>query len=86
MMMTTATANNGMGCQWIGPESRSPGTCTCTTLYRDSSYCEEHYGLVYKRGTALRKRHKDLRIVDMVRDWEDLMNEAVMELVAEGEL
>jgi hypothetical protein len=39
---------------------------------------------VYKEGSNLRTRHKDIRTVDKVRQVEQLMNEAIAELEAEG--
>jgi hypothetical protein len=40
--------------------------------------------MVYKQGTARAKRHKEIRTVDKVRIVESLMNEAILELEAEG--
>jgi hypothetical protein len=40
--------------------------------------------VVYQLGTARRKRHKELRVVDDIRIWESLFNEAVEQLEAEG--
>jgi hypothetical protein len=39
---------------------------------------------VYQKGTARAKRKKELRTVDKVRMVEELMNEAIAELEAEG--
>jgi hypothetical protein len=50
-----------------------------------SSYCEEHYPIVYQVGSGLRKRHKDIRVADSVWTLESLFHEAVAELEAEGE-
>lgn len=66
-------------CTYIGD-----GTgCTLECL-PGKSYCDQHYFLVYKQGTARAKRKKELSIVDKVRMVEDLLNEAVTELEAEG--
>jgi hypothetical protein len=50
------------------------------------SYCEQHYPLVYKAGSAQRKRHRDIRTANAVWDIESAFNEAVAELEAEGEI
>ena len=50
-----------------------------------SSYCEEHYPIVYNVGSGLRKRHKDIRVAEAVHTLESLFHEAVAELEAEGE-
>jgi hypothetical protein len=68
-------------CLWIGEDeycnnAEVPGR----------SYCEHHIWQVYQKGTALGKRKKDLRIVDRVRQLEQLMDEALQEMEAEGEL
>ena len=67
-------------CQYLGTATVR---CGCATL-AGASYCEEHYSIVYQRGTARARRHKELSIVDRVRVVEQLMNEAVAELEAEG--
>ena len=51
-----------------------------------SSYCAEHYPVVYAVGTGLRKRHKDIRRAESVHTLESLFHECVAELEAEGEL
>lgn len=58
-------------CQYLGPEydprtwhETHPGEPTpfCgAPVLEGKSYCEHHYHVVYNKGTALRKRHKDLR-------------------------
>lgn len=68
-------------CQWIG----SGEQCTHDAV-KGRSYCEHHVWRVYQKGTALGKRKKDLRTVDMVRFYEQLFNEAVEELELEDEL
>lgn len=73
-------------CQWIGPEQTGPvyrSTCTCPPL-AGRAYCEEHFAQVYQVGTALRKRHKDLRVANSVWDISSAFNEAVEELQDEG--
>ena len=56
--------------------------CTHTAL-PGKSYCELHYGLVYQKGTGVRRR-KDQRRAAAVWDLESAFNEAVAELEAEG--
>jgi len=68
-------------CQWIGENFRP--SCTCKVI-PGKSYCKDHVWLVYKEGTAQRKRKKDILMVDKVRLVEELMNEAIAELEAEG--
>jgi hypothetical protein len=41
---------------------------------------------MYQKGSALRKRKKDKRILDNKLDIESLFNEAVLELTAEGQI
>ena len=78
------------GCTYLGPaydprtDRGAPPYCGCKALVKDTLYCEEHYALMYVKGSALRKRHKDTRRADAVRLIESLFNEAVAELEAEG--
>lgn len=66
-------------CTYIG------AGCGCSKpALEGKSYCEEHYHLVYQKGTAHRKRHKDIRRAANIRMWESLLNEAVEELESEG--
>ena len=57
--------------------------CGCAVV-KGRSYCEEHLWLVYKQGSNLTTRKKDIRVAADVRLWESLFNEAVEELVDEG--
>ena len=77
--MTTHTTHDL--CQYIGTGTRP--TCTHTAL-EGQSYCAEHYALVYQKGTARGKRHKEVRVVNRVRLIESLFNEAIEQLEAEG--
>jgi len=72
------------GCQYIGNYSGLQPTC-CNTALKGRAYCEEHLWTVYQKGTAVHRR-KDTRIASDVRLWESLFNEAVEELMAEGEI
>lgn len=58
--------------------------CGCATNGY-SSYCEDHYSVVYQVGSGLRKRHKDIRVAEAVHTLESLFHEVVAELEAEGE-
>ena len=68
-------------CTYMGNSLRS--TC-CAVRVEGRSYCKDHLWLVYKEGSNLRTRHKDIRTVDKVRMVEQLMNEAIAELEADG--
>ena len=68
-------------CTYLGDALRP--TC-CAPRVAGRSYCEEHLWTVYQKGSNLRTRHKDIRTVDKVRLVEQLMNEAIAELEAEG--
>ena len=70
-------------CTWIG---NSPGLrpMCCNKVVAGRSYCEEHLWQVYNKGTALRKRHKDIKRANAAWDLESAFNEAVQELVDEG--
>ncbi len=65
-------------CTWVGEGEG----CTHTVVL-GRSYCEDHLWQVYQQGTAVRRK-KDLRTVDSVRMWTQLMDEAVSELEDEG--
>ena len=58
--------------------------CGCTLMREGSSYCNEHYPIVYKEGSGQRKRHKDIRSAAYVWDMESMFNEIVLELEAEN--
>ena len=57
--------------------------CTHTAI-EGKSYCEQHYAVVYQRGTARAKRKKDLRRANAIRDLQSMFNDAIAELEAEG--
>lgn len=79
-----------LGCQYLGPDydpQQHKGVtpyCGCKPVVGTSVYCSTHYPLIYAEGTALRKRHKDIRRAQAVWDLESAFNEAVAELEAEG--
>lgn len=74
--MTTTTTHGT--CQYIGT-----GTgCTAHTL-EGRSYCDEHYAVVYRVGSG-RQRKKDTAQAQRVRYVQQLMQEAIDQLEAEG--
>ena len=79
---------NYEGCQHIGAD-QDPAIhwpikyCNAPKL-AGTNYCEEHYSQMYQKGSALRKRHKDIRRAENIRQWESLFNEVVEELESEG--
>ena len=73
-------------CEWIEPYPLE-STAGC----RDSQltgclYCEAHMDRMGQKGTALRRRHKDIRLAQTVQDIDSLFNDVIAELEAEGEL
>jgi len=78
------------GCTYLGPaydprkHVGAPPYCGCKDLYADTLYCVEHASIMYVKGSALRKRHKDIRVANNSRMLESLFHEAVAELEAEG--
>ena len=54
--------------------------CGCKDMRAGSSYCVAHYPVVYKEGTGVRKRHKDLRNAAYVWDMTSEFNSIVLEL------
>lgn len=68
-------------CTWIG----NGEGCTHTAI-EGRSYCENHIWRVYQKGTQLSKRKKDMRIASAIHLWESAFNEAVEELIEEGEI
>jgi len=78
------------GCCYLGPDydsrtHKGPSPyCGVHDLVPGTLYCEEHHGMLYQKGSALRKRHKDIRKANNIRMIESLFNDAVAELEAEG--
>ena len=70
-----------LGCQWLGDQTSE---CGSPDLVKDTVYCTHHYPMMHQKGSALRKRKKDIRTADQCRDLVSLFNEAVEELVNEG--
>ena len=69
------------GCTYIGGAAHA---CGSQDLVEGKLYCAEHYSLMYQKGTALRKRGKDQRKANAIRDIISDFNAAVEELEAEG--
>ena len=69
------------GCQWLGDQTTE---CGSHDLVKDTVYCTTHYPMMHQKGSALRKRKKDIRVADQVLDLQSLFNEAVEELTNEG--
>lgn len=65
-------------CSWIGDGQG----CTEHSA-AESSYCLKHYAVVYKVGSGVRRR-KDERTVNKVRMVQQLFQEAIDQLEAEG--
>jgi hypothetical protein len=88
--MTTTHAHSST-CTYLGTDydsrtSRiSPAPYCGSPTNGHSSYCEQHYPVVYSVGSGLRKRHKDIRVAEAVHTLESLFHEVVAELEAEGE-
>ena len=80
------------GCCYLGPDydpRKNMGPtpwCGRHDLHGDSLYCEEHYPLMYNRGTAVRKRPKKSR---QRMDFDELLQLIIDthdELEAAGEI
>ena len=69
-------------CAYIGPRA-TQGTCSKPCI-EGTSYCAEHYSIVYQKGTANRKRKKDVKRANAVWDFESEINSIVEELEGEG--
>lgn len=71
-------------CLWIGDQTgpHYVYTCSCARV-EGKSYCSEHSSLVYKTGTA-RRRKRDTQRAAAVWNITDAFNEAVKELELEG--
>ena len=82
------------GCQYLGPDfdarthpyNQGVPTPFCSkhNLVEGKLYCEEHYSLLFQKGTAQRKRHKDTRRANAIRQLISDFDAVVQELEAEG--
>lgn len=81
-----------MSCTYLGADYDSrtwdyqhKGTPYCGhAVLQGKSYCAEHYPVVYAQGSALRKRHKDLRVKTTLEDTLQMIIDINDELEAEG--
>jgi hypothetical protein len=78
MMVNDRTELMVRGCQYTG--------CNSPLTVEGKSYCEDHVWLVYQKGSALSRRPKDQLRASNIQLWESLFNEAVEQLIEEGEL
>lgn len=78
------------GCTYLGqdydPRTHKGATPYCGShdLVAGTLYCQEHYAVMYQKGSSLRRRRKDQLRADSVRQLESLFHEAVAELELEG--
>lgn len=70
-------------CQYIGAYGLKP-TCCAPVLGKGSSYCREHYSIVYAKGSAAGRRLKDARRAEALRQLVSDFNTAIEELEQEG--
>ena len=78
------------GCTYLGPDY-DPRThlgatpyCGCKTLVADTLYCPEHHEIMYVKGSALRRRHKDIKRAEALRQLISDFNLVVEDLESEG--
>ena len=69
------------GCTYLG-NAQHP--CGSKDLVEGKLYCVDHYAVMYQKGSALRKRKKDTRRADALRQLVSDFNAAVEELESEG--
>ena len=78
------------GCTYLGPDydsrtHKGPSPyCGSKDLVEGTLYCAEHYERMYVKGSALRKRTRDQRKANALRQLMSDFNAAVEELEAEG--
>lgn len=78
------------GCTYLGPtyDARThvgpTPYCGAHDLVNGTLYCTEHHAIMYVKGSALRKRAKDIKRAEAYWSLEDAFNEAVKELEDEG--
>ena len=75
-------SNHHTTCTYIGSHGHAGAGCTAPVM-PGTSYCAEHYALVYKVGSG-RVRKKDTRTAARVRLVEQLFQEAIDQLILEG--
>ena len=69
------------GCTYIGSAAHA---CGSLDLVEGKLYCVDHYAVMYQKGSALRKRTKDQRKANALRQLVSDFNAAVEELENEG--
>jgi len=73
-------------CEWIEPYPLdSTERCTAHAVPR-GLYCTAHQMRGVQAGTALRRRHKDIRRANHIFELSSLFDEVVAEMIADGEL
>ena len=82
------------GCTYLGPDfdtrthpyAQGVPTPYCGRhdLVEGKLYCEHHYPLMFQVGTANRKRKKDIKRANAIRDLISDFDSVVAELEAEG--
>lgn len=78
------------GCTYLGATydartHRGPTPyCGCRDLVEGTLYCRTHYSVMYQKGSALRKRHKDTRKANALRQLISDFNAVLEELESEG--
>jgi hypothetical protein len=78
------------GCTYLGADydprtHRGPTPyCGAHDLVQGTLYCTQHYEGMYVKGSALRKRHKDARRAEALRQLISDFNHVVEELELEG--
>ena len=60
-------------CQWIS-DGATTADCHDPVIAEGKSYCEKHHWMIYEKGTALRKRHKDNRLAENILEMESRLN------------
>jgi len=82
-----------MGCQYMGPnqDPREPVQYCGKPNLKGKSYCEEHYAIMYQKGTATSRKKGAAIVAKKQHEWapgelEDLMMEVYQELIDEGEI
>ena len=78
------------GCTYLGPDydsrtHKGPSPyCGSKDLVPGTLYCTEHHSIMYVKGSALRKRHKDTRKANALRQLVSDFNAVIEELESEG--
>jgi hypothetical protein len=81
--MSTYTPYRAGQCNYIEPYPLTSLVRCSHDHALDDQYCAEHSAKMGQRGTALRKRHKDIQRANSIWDLESVFNEIVLELELE---